>query len=74
MASRAISAEQKDVNYTLLVLHIFCYICGYFIVSKQKQNITDFLKKVYLAYFGIKLETRSCPDYFKRYAGHVLKI
>ena len=34
---------------------IFCYICGCFTVPKQRQNITDFVKKAYLAYFGIKL-------------------
>lgn len=34
---------------------VFCYICGCFTVPKQRQNITDFVKKAYLAYFGIKL-------------------
>lgn len=33
----------------------FCYICGEFVVKKQQRNITDFVKKVYYAYFGIKL-------------------
>ena len=31
---------------------VFCCICGCFTVSKQRQNITDFVKK---AYFNIKL-------------------
>lgn len=33
----------------------FCYICGSFVVKKQQRNITDFVKKVYFAYFGVKL-------------------
>ena len=34
---------------------VFCYICGCFTVPKQKQNITDLVKKAYLAHFSIKL-------------------
>ena len=34
---------------------IFCYICGCFALPKQRANITNFVKKAYLAYFGIKL-------------------
>ena len=37
-----------------LDLNVFCYICGSFTVSKQRQGITDFVKKAYLAYFGVK--------------------
>lgn len=33
----------------------FCYICGEYTVLKQQLNITDFVKKVYFAYFGLKL-------------------
>ena len=33
----------------------FCYICGKYMVIKQQLNITDFVKKVYFAYFGLKL-------------------
>ena len=35
--------------------NIFCYICGSFTLSKQRQGITDFVKKAYLAYFGVKV-------------------
>ena len=35
---------------------IFCYICGNFVSSVQRQNILPFVKNVYYAYFGIKLE------------------
>ena len=34
---------------------IFCCICGSVVPSVQRQNITSFVKKVYYAYFGIKL-------------------
>lgn len=33
----------------------FCFICGEYTVLKQQLNITDFVKKVYFAYFGLKL-------------------
>ena len=32
----------------------FCYICGEFVVIKQQRNITNFVEKVYFAYFGVK--------------------
>ena len=35
--------------------NIFCYICGGFVSSVQRQNITPFVKNFYYAYFGIKL-------------------
>ena len=34
---------------------IFCYICGSFVPSVQRQNITTFVKNVYYAYFGVEL-------------------
>ncbi|GBL76983.1 hypothetical protein AVEN_12646-1 [Araneus ventricosus] len=33
----------------------FCYICGEFVIKKHQRKITDFVKKVYFAYFGVKL-------------------
>ena len=33
----------------------FCYFCGEFVVKKQQRNITDFVEKVYFAYFGVKI-------------------
>lgn len=33
----------------------FCYICGDFVVKKHQRNITDFVKKVYFAYFGVEI-------------------
>jgi hypothetical protein len=34
---------------------IFCYICGQFVIKKQRRNIQDFEKKAYYAHFGMKL-------------------
>ena len=45
--------------------NVFCYICGPFTVSKQRQEITDFVKKAYLAYFGVKV-----GDQDKNWAPH----
>lgn len=39
----------------------FCYICGKYTLPKQRRNITDVVKKSYLAYFGIKLGDQSKP-------------
>ena len=33
----------------------FCYLYGEFVVKKQQRNITDFVEKVYFAYFGVKI-------------------
>ena len=33
----------------------FCYIFGEFVIRKHQRNITDFIEKVYFAYFGIQL-------------------
>ena len=33
----------------------FCYICGEFVVKKDRRNITVFVRKVYHAYFGVRL-------------------
>lgn len=43
----------------------FCYICGEFVVKKHQRNITDFVKKVYFAYFGVKI-----GDQEKHWAPH----
>lgn len=43
----------------------FCYICGEFVIKKHQRNITDFVKKVYLAYFGTRLD-----DQDKSWAPH----
>jgi hypothetical protein len=34
---------------------LFFYICGEFVIKIQQRNITGFIRKVYYAYFGVKL-------------------
>lgn len=36
-----------------------CYICGNFIISKQKQKITDFVESAYNAHFGFEIQFKS---------------
>ena len=45
--------------------NIFCYICGNFTLKTQRRNITDFVKRVYFAYFKVKL-----GDQDKHWAPH----
>jgi len=33
----------------------FCYMCGDFVVKDHQRNITDFVKKLYFAYFGVEI-------------------
>lgn len=33
----------------------FCYVCGEYTVKSQQRNISEFVKKVYFAYFKLKL-------------------
>ena len=33
----------------------YCYICGNYTIKKRQRSISDFVEKVYFAYFGIKL-------------------
>lgn len=44
---------------------IFCYICGSFTLQDQRRNINTFVKKVYLAYFKVRL-----GDQDKNWAPH----
>lgn len=39
----------------------FCYICGSFASTKQRQRITDFVMRAYKAYFGMKLGDQDKP-------------
>ena len=45
----------------------FCYICGVYILKERKRSITNFVHKVYRAYFGVKL-----GDQDKPWAPHVV--
>ncbi|XP_076799763.1 uncharacterized protein LOC143444861 [Clavelina lepadiformis] len=39
----------------------FCYICGEYIFKDQRKAITDFVRKVYLSYFKVKLGDQDKP-------------
>ena len=39
----------------------FCYICGNIILPKWQAKFTDFVKKAYRNYFGVKLEDQDKP-------------
>ena len=39
----------------------FCYICGQYTFKDQRKAITDFVRKVYLAYFKVMLGDQDKP-------------
>ncbi|GBO03259.1 hypothetical protein AVEN_24564-1 [Araneus ventricosus] len=39
----------------------FCFICDEYTVKSQQRNISDFMKKVYFAYFKLKLGDQDKP-------------
>ena len=45
----------------------FCYICGHFIIKKQMIQVNGFVRKVYYAYFHVKL-----GDQDKCWAPHIV--
>ena len=45
---------------------IFCYICSNVVLPNHQTKITDFVKKAYYDYFGVKLR-----DQDKLFATHV---
>ncbi|KRZ68203.1 hypothetical protein T10_4186 [Trichinella papuae] len=45
----------------------FCHICGSFVVKTKRQKITDFVRKAYFTYFGIKLGAQ-----YKTWAPHIV--
>lgn len=51
------TARRKCVNTP----DAFCYICGNFTVPSQRANISDFVKRAYLAYFKVKLGDQDKP-------------
>ncbi|KAL4711555.1 hypothetical protein ACJJTC_003572 [Scirpophaga incertulas] len=42
-------------SWTTLPAASLCYICGEYTVKSQQRNISDFVKKVYFAYFKLIL-------------------
>ena len=49
---RPYTMPQKCINSP----NSFCYICGEFTVADDRRSITTNIKKLYQAYFGIKLD------------------
>lgn len=47
------SSSRRKCKYSS---DLFCYICGIYILKKQKRNITDFVKETYAEYFGFKMD------------------
>ncbi len=35
--------------------NVFCYVCGEYTLPENRKNITDFVERAYMAYFGVKL-------------------
>lgn len=46
---------------------IFCYICGEYTLLENRKTISDFVKRAYLGYFGVKL-----GDQDKTWAPHIV--
>lgn len=46
---------------------VFCYICGEYTFLDNRVNISDFIKRAYLGYFGVKL-----GDQDKAWAPHIV--
>ena len=51
----------------------FCYICGNVILPGRAAKVTDFVKKVYHAYFGVKLAEGTNHLHPMLAAKHVLR-
>ena len=39
----------------------FCYMCGVFTLSKQRRNISEFVKRAYYCYFNVKIGHQDKP-------------
>ena len=40
---------------------VFCYICGQYTLKPNRNHVTSFIKRAYLAYFGVKLGDQDKP-------------
>lgn len=45
------SSKRSCVNHP----DVFCYICGEYTLKENRKNISDFVKKAYVGYFGVRL-------------------
>ena len=53
MASRSRSCKNHPDS--------FCYICGEFKITDERNRVTEFIQKAYCAYFGIQLGDQDKP-------------
>ena len=53
--------------------NVFCYICGSYVIARQRQDINSFVKNVYYAYLGVRLGDKTKAGHRTRYAVHVLR-
>jgi hypothetical protein len=40
---------------------VFCYICGEYTLKSSRKPISEFVKRAYVSYFGVKLEDKDKP-------------
>lgn len=57
------SSRKSCINHP----DVFCYICGEYTSQENRKTITDFVKRAYIGYFGVKL-----GDQDKTWAPHVV--
>ena len=41
--------------------NVFCYVCGEFVLKRQKREFTNKLRKAYLRYFGCAIGDEDKP-------------
>lgn len=57
------SSRRSCVNHP----DVFCYVCGEYTLKENRKSITDFVKRAYLGYFGVRL-----GDQDKTWAPHIV--
>jgi hypothetical protein len=45
------SSRRSCVNHP----DVFCYICGEYTLKENRKTVSDFVKRAYLGYFGVRL-------------------
>ena len=57
----------------VISLNNFCFICGEYAAKFQYRKVTDLVKRVYFAYFKLKIEDQDKPGHFTRHVGDMKK-
>lgn len=57
------SSRRSCINHS----DVFCYICGEYTFKENRKSVTDFIKRAYHGYFGIRL-----GDQEKSWAPHIV--